>query len=385
MSRIASTIVASLMCCIVFSAGCGSGANSGGSSSSSGGAVGGGASSGGGAPDASGPVPKFSLAWSEYPSWSVFGVADEEGIINLKEGELGEVEKKWNVDIVLNQADYDTCIQQYGNSTADAVCITNMDILAPSASRPAVAIMPTSTSVGADACIAVGISSIDALKGIATHGLEKSVSQYCFERVLELEGKKPAEFPFQNMDPGTAATGMQAAQADIKSIMVWNPFVMQTLRNRKDAIVLFDSSKIPEEIIDMVVVGKDSLAKPGGKRFAYAVLDTFYGVNKLLSDPKESDRVLVALGAKFSSLPLEDMKQVVKQTLFYKSPDDALKLIEGDKFRKETMTQVVDFSTSHGICESKPTVGFGDSSVQLNITSEFLIGLRDGITPDKVQ
>ena len=28
-------------------------------------------------------VPSFSLAWSEYPSWSVFGVADANGIINV--------------------------------------------------------------------------------------------------------------------------------------------------------------------------------------------------------------------------------------------------------------------------------------------------------------
>ncbi|MBT6103559.1 MAG: hypothetical protein HOH62_06620, partial [Verrucomicrobia bacterium] len=40
------------------------------------------------------PVPSFSLAWSEYPSWSVFGVADANGIINGKKGELGPVEKK---------------------------------------------------------------------------------------------------------------------------------------------------------------------------------------------------------------------------------------------------------------------------------------------------
>lgn len=330
-------------------------------------------------------APAFTLAWSEYPSWSVFGVADEKGIIDGKAGAMEGIEKKWNVDIVLNQADYDPCIQQYGTSTADAVCITNMDILAPSVSRPGVAIMPTSTSVGADACIAVGIKSIDELKGVPTHGLEKSVSQYCFERVLELEGKKPADFPFQQMDPGTAATAMQASQASVRSIMVWNPFVMQTLRKRTDSKVLFDSSKIPEEIIDMVVVGKDSLDKPGGKRFAYALLETFYEVNRLLADPKSGDDTLVALGAKFSQLGLDDMKLVVKQTQFYKSPGDALKLVEGDKFRKQTMPAVIEFCVSHGICDKKPTVSFGDSSSQLNIASEFLIGIRDGITPDKVQ
>lgn len=285
------------------------------------------ATSGGGA------APSFSLAWSEYPSWSVFGVADEVGLIDKDKGELGELEKKWNVDVVLNQADYDGCITQYANSTSDAVCITNMDILAPAVGRPAVAIMPTSTSAGADACIAVGISDIAGLKGQKTFGLEKSVSQYCFERVLELKGLKPAEFPFTNSDPGVAATAMQTGQADYKSIMVWNPFVLDTLRKRPDAKVLFDSSEIPEEIIDMVVIGKDAYAKPGGKRFAYCVAEAFYRVAKLLEDPAKGDETLVALGAKFSGLKLEDMKLVVQQTRFYKSPELALGLFEGTKFR----------------------------------------------------
>ena len=33
-------------------------------------------------------LPTFSLAWSEYPSWSVFGVADVQGILNGKEVSL---------------------------------------------------------------------------------------------------------------------------------------------------------------------------------------------------------------------------------------------------------------------------------------------------------
>ena len=44
------------------------------------------------ASDAQDAVPVFSLAWSEYPSWSVFGVAHEIGIINGKEGEMGPIE-----------------------------------------------------------------------------------------------------------------------------------------------------------------------------------------------------------------------------------------------------------------------------------------------------
>ncbi|MCC6509316.1 MAG: hypothetical protein IT423_09430 [Pirellulaceae bacterium] len=342
-------------------------------------------SAGGGAAGGGGDAPKFSLAWSEYPSWSVFGVAGSVGLIEGDAGKMGELEKKWNVDVVLNFADYDGCITQYVTSATDAVCITNMDILAPSVGRHSVAIMPTSTSVGADACIVVGINDLAGLKGQKTFGLEKSVSQYCFERVLELEGQKPAEFPFENKDPGVAASGMQSGQGEFKSIMVWNPFVLQTLRKRTDAKVLFDSSKIPEEIIDMVVMGKDSLDKPGGKRFAYCIAEAFYRVNKLIEDPASSDKTLVALGEKFGSSSLEDMKVIVEQTRFYKTPETGLALFEGDKFRKETMPAVAEFCVSHGISEKKPTFSFAAGDSQLTFTSEYLTGLRDGVDPATVK
>ncbi len=321
---------------------------------------------------AGGSPPVFTLAWSEYPSWSVFGVADKEGLLDGKEGALGTIEKKWNVDIVLNLAEYDPCITQYGANAADAVCITNMDILAPSLKRASVVILPTSTSDGADACIGVGIDSIDGLKGKETFGLEKSVSQYAFERVLELKGKNPADFPFKNQDPGVAATAMQASQAGTESIMVWNPFAMQTLRLRKDAKVLFDSSSIPEEIIDMVVVGKDSLAKPGGDRFAAAIVETFYGVNQMMADSKTQDNTLIALGEKFSKLGLDDMKKVVQQTKFYSTPQAAMALLTGQKFREQTMPMVAEFCVTHDMCETKPAFGFDDDSKQLNFTSKFL-------------
>lgn len=329
--------------------------------------------------------PVFSLAWSEYPSWSVFGVADKEGLLDAKEGAQGSIEKKWNVDIVLNYVEYDPSLAMYGSNTTDAVCITNIDILSPSLKRASVAIMPTSTSVGGDACIAVGIDSIEGLKGKNTWGLEKSVSQFAFERALIAKGMNPQDFPFKNQDPGVAATGMQASQADFESIMVWNPFALNTLRKRKECKVLFDSSSIPEEIIDMVVVGKEALGRPGGKRFAYALLDSFYEVSKLIADPKTQDKTLVALGEQFSKLNAADMKLVLTQTKFYDSTEKALALFTGDKFQKETMPMVAKFCVDHEMCASEPVFGFGDAAKQLNFDPQFLNGLKNGITPDQVK
>ncbi len=146
--------------------------------------------------------------------------------------------------------------------------------------------------------------------------------------------------------------------------MVWNPFVLQTLNDRPDAKVLFDSSKIPGEIVDMVVVGRDVLDKAGGDRFAAAVIDTFYRMNEELAKPDTGDKALVALGEKFSKLGLEDMKKVVEQTQFYKTADDAIALLEGDDF-KQTMQTVEGFCTNQGLV-TDPKYGFGsDAGVKL--------------------
>lgn len=303
--------------------------------------------------------PSFSLAWSEYPSWSVFGVAHAYKLINGAEGELGPIEKKWNVDIVLKEAEYDPCLQLYGSGQCDAVCITEMDALNPSLSRPSAIILPTSTSFGADAClVSPAIKDLKALRGKKVYGLEKSVSEYCFVRCLEALGEKEADHRFTNMDPGAAAVAMQQKQRGYDAIMVWNPFVLETLNKRPDVRVLFDSTKIPNEIIDTVTVAQSTLDKPGGKEFACAIIDTFYAVNDRLADLATRDDTLVALGEKFSHLDLNSMKKVVEQTKFYATPKAGLGILEGAEL-KSIMTRVVKFCVAHEITARAPLVGYG--------------------------
>ncbi|MBI4664364.1 MAG: hypothetical protein HY735_36675 [Verrucomicrobia bacterium] len=304
-------------------------------------------------------VPSFSLAWSEYPSWSVFGVAHVQKLIDGREGRLGPIEKKWNVDIVLKEAEYDPCLTMYGSGQCDAVCITDMDVLNPSLTRPSVVILPTSTSFGADALIVPNtIKEVKQLRGRKVYGLAKSVSEYCFVRNLEVLGEQEKDYTFSNMDPGAAAVAMQQKQKEIDAIVVWNPFVLETLNKRKDAHVLFDSTKIPNEIIDTVAVAQSSLDKPGGREFACAVIDTFYAVNQRLTNPKSRDDTLIAIGEKFSHLDLASMKKVVQQTKFYGSPKEGTDILTGSDL-KQIMTKVVDFCVKHEIVSSAPKIGYG--------------------------
>ena len=313
---------------------------------------------GGAAADA-GPAPVFSLAWSEYPSWSAFGVASDRGLINGARGEMGPIEKKHNVDIELKQADYEACLTMYATGDADAVCITNMDILNPVASRPGTAVLPTSTSDGADALIVTpAVADVEALKGTPVRGLAQSVSEYMFVRNLELQGKSREDYTFTNTDPSAAAQGMQLEQSGFDAIAVWNPFVLQTLQSRPEARVLFDSTTIPGEIIDMVVVGQDSLKKPGGDRFAMAMTEAFYGVVDLMDDESTRRDTLVALGEKFSNLDADAMETVVEQTRFYKTPAEAAEVMAEGSL-KATMDRVVDVSRRIGLVDNAPSIGYG--------------------------
>ena len=322
---------------------------------------------------AEGSAPVFSLAWSEYPSWSTFGVAEQLGLIDGAEGKMGTAEKAHNVDIVLREADYDTCLQLYGAGTVDAVCMTNMDALAPSLGRASVAVLPTSTSDGGDALIVTGpVTDVKQLKGKPIRGLEKSVSEYFFTRGLQARGEKPADYDFTNMDPGAAATAMQTGKVD--AIVVWNPFILQTLKTTPDAKVLFDSSVIPGEIIDMVVVAKGSLEKPGGDRFAKAVVEAFYDVSDRIENPKTRDETLVALGAKFSSLNAEQMADVVTKTKFYKTPAAARELFDSETL-KQTMGKVTSFAKDAAMVDALPTIAYGKpegKDVQLRFDTQYL-------------
>jgi len=334
----------------------------------------------------SGPQPKetpvFSLAWSEYPSWSTFGVAHEVGIINGKKGAMGPIEKKWGVDIELKEADYDACIVMFGAGQCDASCLTNMDVLNATLRRASVGILPTSTSFGADALLVPNtITDIKQLRGKDVWGLKKTVSEYCFVRNLEILGEKETDHRFTNMDPGAAALAFQQKQPGYDAIVVWNPFVIESLNKRKDSIRLFDSKTIPGEIVDMVQVAQSSLDRPGGKDFACAVIETFYAICRRLDDPKTRGDTLKALGEKFANLDRESMEVVVQQTLFYATPEAGIKLLTGDEWTtphadaqmdeglpfKGTMERVVDFCVSHDIVPSEPSIGYGVKDAALEV------------------
>ena len=308
--------------------------------------------------------PSFTIAVSEYPSWSgTFLTACDIGLIDGAKGKMGPLETKWKVDIVVKDTDYDSCITLFVNGNVDAACLTNIDSLAPSVTRKAVAILPTSTSAGADACLVQpDITAVTDLKGIAVRGLAASVSEYAFDKGLEALGENPKDYTFENLDPVQVGVVLQTGR--IKAGVTWNPVVIETLKANPKIKRLFDSSLIKGHIIDMVTASRESLEKEGGKAFACAVADTYYTVCKLMQDPKTRDKTLISMGKRFANLGLEDMRVIVRETQFYATPKDALALFQGKELPAVMKDHIVPWTQEKGLVEKDklPKLAFGNDA-----------------------
>ena len=320
-------------------------------------------------------TPSFTLAVSEYPSWSgTFLTACDIGLVKGEKGEMGPLEKKWNVDLIVKDTDYDSCITLFTNGNVDAACLTNIDSLAPSVSRKAVAILPTSTSAGADACLVLPeIKEVKNLKSINVRGLSASVSEYAFDKCLKALGEDPKQFKFENLDP--VQVGVTLQNEKIKAGVTWNPVVLETLKTNPKIKRLFDSSLIKGQIIDMVTASRDSLQKPGGADFACLVIDVYYSICKLMDNENTRDKTLKSMGKRFANLGLQDMRVIVKETQFYSTPEKGMTLFKGKELPKVMSEDVVPWTIEKGLVEKvkTPKLAFGDdATAELCFDSQYI-------------
>ena len=320
-------------------------------------------------------LPVFVVEWSEYPSWSAIDVAGLLEIINSQEGgEHSEIELKHGVDIVLKRRDYIQSMTEFSGGQCDAVTVTNIDALNLAKGRPSTAVLPTSTSAGADGVLAIGVTTIEELKGTTVYGPEDCVSEYLWIRAVQQKNLNPDDYQFANMEPDAAAIAIQGSNEGdkVQAACLWQPFLLQTQRSRPEANLIVDSTIIPLEIIDLVLVGNDSPQKDAGSS---ALAEAYYELNKQLLSPEKGDEITEAIGKKFSRLPLEDMKQVLQVCQFFKTAAEAQALFGDPKWQETMSTTVMETAVTAGIVKKsdKPTIGFNDEGVQLNFSTKYLV------------
>ena len=290
----------------------------------------------------------FDVCWSHYTGWEPWAYADEKGLL-----------KKWaaknGISVKLTLVnDYVESINLYTAGKYQACAMTNMDAL----TIPAVggidstALIVGSFSNGNDGIVIKKGASVKDLKGRKIKLVQLSVSHYLLSRALALHGMRERDVTLVNTSDADIAS-LFLAEADGAAV-TWNPMLLKA-RSGKDVTLIFDSSKTPGEIIDMMVVksnAPDALKK--------TLAGAWYETMAAMSGQDKVARDALAFMAQKAGGTLAEFEAQIKTTRMFYKAGEAAAFVLGPELRK-TMDYVRSFSFEHGLygqgAKSKDAVG----------------------------
>lgn len=277
----------------------------------------------------------FSLCWSIYVGWMPWEYGDTSGIV-----------KKWadkygiEIDVVQIN-DYIESINQYTAGQFDACAMTNMDALTiPAAGGvDSTALIVGDFSNGNDAIILKDASNLADIEGQRVNLVELSASHYLLARGLESIGLSERDVTVVN----TSDADMVAAYttSGVTAVTTWNPLVNEIL-NMPGAAMVFDSSKIPGEIIDTLMVKTETLQE--FPELGKALTGAWY---EIMAAMKASTDVRAQMG-EASGTDLDGYEAQLASTQMFYSAADAVAFVNSSEL-KTTMEYVANFSFDHGL------------------------------------
>jgi NitT/TauT family transport system substrate-binding protein len=302
---------------------------------------------------------EFKVAWSIYVGWNPWQYAKESGI-------LDKWANKYNIDIKLVKMDYIPSIEAYTSEEVDACVMTNMDALTiPVASGIAsTAIILGDFSNGNDALLVRNNLTIPQLKGQKISLVEYSVSHYLLSRALDKNDMKDDDVRVINVSDSDIAPAF-IANADQTAVVTWNPLVMEIMQS-PGVTKIFDSSQIPGEILDLMLVNKKVLDE--NPNLAKALNGAWFEVMGIMSARgAQADNALQKMAEAGGSSLTEYKAQLKTTAMFYKAAD-AVEYMSGEEI-KENMKKVRNFCFKYkllGDRVSSPNdlgISFPDGSV----------------------
>ena len=279
-----------------------------------------------------------------------WGYLEESGIMD-------KWASKYGIDVEIVQInDYIESINLYTAGEFDGVSATNMDTLSiPSGGGvDTTALIVGDFSNGNDAVILKGDGDLTSLKGKPVNLVELSVSHYLLARGLDSVGLKESDL---GGVINTSDADMIAAYAtdDVRAVVTWNPLVSEIM-GQPGANKLFDSSDIPGEIIDLMVVNTETLA--ANPSFGKALAGAWYELMGLMSaDTPEAKAARTAMGVASGTDLAGYDAQLASTQMFYNAAD-AVAFTKSAELPK-TMVNVAGFLFEKGILgEGAPSADF---------------------------
>lgn len=281
----------------------------------------------------------FKVCWSIYVGWMPWGYGAEQKIVD-------KWAKKYGIEIEVVQInDYIESINQYAVGQFDACTMTNMDALTiPAAGGvDSTALIVGDFSNGNDGLVLKGKSSIKDIKGQKVNLVELSVSHYLLARALESVGLKESDVKVVN----TSDADMVAiyGNRDVTAATTWNPLLNEILSQPSSNLV-FDSSQIPGEIMDLLIINTETLNK--NPALGKALVGAWYEIMSIMSGSDKAATDARSAMATASGTDLAGYDAQLASTRMFFTPDAALELVNSDELLS-TMKKVAEFAHQHGL------------------------------------
>ncbi|MFC1553355.1 putative urea ABC transporter substrate-binding protein [candidate division KSB1 bacterium] len=307
--------------------------------------------------------PKVRIAWSIYVGWMPWDYADAQGILKSWGDRYGvEIE-------LLPRMDYIASIEAYVAKQVDACVMTNMEALdMPAASGiTSTALIIGDYSNGNDAVLTRDNINIDNIKGHEVYLAELSVSHYLLDRYLKSKGLSERDVKLMNTSDSDIAP-IFIGNKDIKVVVTWNPMVMEIMKT-PGVTNVYNSSKTPGEILDLMVISTDLLEK--NPDIGRALVGAWYEVMDIMSKRgSATDEALEYMGAE-AEASLVEYKNQLKTTMMFWTSQSAADYAKSKEI-KEKMDYVRNFCFDHGLLgENAPSVDivgikYPDGTIQGN-------------------
>jgi NitT/TauT family transport system substrate-binding protein len=297
------------------------------------------------------PKKEFDIAWTIYVGWMPWPYAAETGIV-----------KKWadkyGITIKVTQInDYVESINQYTAGKFDGVTVTNMDALTiPAAGGvDTTALIVGDFSNGNDGVVLKKGKSLADIKGRKVNMVELSVSHYLLVRGLTSIKLRERDIKVTNTSDADIVGAFKSA--DSTAVVTWNPQLME-VRAEPDTTLVFDSSKIPGEIIDTLAVNSNTLKD--NPDFGKALVGIWFETIAAMADADAKGKAAREVMAKLSGTDLAGFDAQLKTTKMFYTPKEALAFTTSPDLIK-TMELVRTFSFDHKLLgekvKSKDAVG----------------------------
>jgi NitT/TauT family transport system substrate-binding protein len=285
-------------------------------------------------------APTFTVGWSVYAGWNPYFYMQKSGI-------LKKWADKYGVVIKVQRFDYAASLDSFVAKNIDACAMTNMEALdmPAAAGVDSTAIIMGDYSNGNDAVLVRDNLTFQTLPSKPIMLVQKTVSEYLLERGMVLNGQQ-AELGKLHLI-NTSDSDIVAAFSNNKSnevVVTWKPLVSQIVQD-KGVRSIFDSSKIPGEIMDLMVVRSEVLNTPNGQKFAKALTGAWYETIQQVAAGQPN---ALKYSAAASGDSVESYKEQLKTTALFVTPKSAVDFTDGAEVQQK-MDLVRLFCFKHGL------------------------------------